>query len=88
MKWTILCLCLGATLASAAYFPEKFPVTQVEKGVTFEKDMLMKQKFIFDVFRHIHQPFMFKEYFPLPTTFVMDKSMYMVSTIIFNPSKL
>jgi hypothetical protein len=80
MKWQIVCLFLGVAMASAAYFPEKFPVTKKEHGVAMDKTVLEKQKFFFDIFRNIHQPIIFKEYFPIPTTFNMDKSYYTVST--------
>jgi hypothetical protein len=82
MKWQIVCLFVGVAMASAAYFPEKFPVTKMEHGVAMDKTLLEKQKFFFDIFRNIHQPFMFKEYFPIPTTFCMDKSFYIVSSAL------
>jgi hypothetical protein len=81
MKLMILCLCLGATLASAAYFPEKSLVTNVEQQTVFDKDMLNKQKFILDIFRHIHQPILNKEYLPTPNSIVMDKNKHNVRFI-------
>lgn len=41
--------------------------------------MQMKQKFLFDILRHVHQPIQQTEFLTVGETFIVDKTKYTVN---------
>ena len=57
----------------------------LKTGVKFaDKEFLHKQKFFFEILRHVHQPTTFSEYLPYADKYVVEESKYIVSCIYWN----
>lgn len=77
MEFKLGLLCLCATILVAQGFLVTPTVTDgTTKDTTDLKDMQMKQKFLFDILRHVHQPIQQTEFLTVGETFIVDKTKY------------
>uniref|UniRef100_A0AAG5DSW4 Hexamerin A n=1 Tax=Anopheles atroparvus TaxID=41427 RepID=A0AAG5DSW4_ANOAO len=67
---TVLAFC------SATYVPTSQTLGSGVSNKYADKQFLVKQKFFFEILRHLHQPIAFEEYLPFTAHWIADESKY------------